>query len=215
MKVLTRIALIMLAALLAGCADLKVNLQYAPDAKIESLPASTAGGVPVTVFRFADARGGEGDKGDVYRVGGVYNGYGMRLAKIMSPTPWPEALVRDLGAGLTERGVKTVLVDDRIYEKGAAVTTPLVLTGEIHNFSTENRWAGYLAHVSGIVRLYDQSGALLSERSISARLRPTDEEYQTSAGQQLLERMLNRAVAEFIRQVVTDPELTQRFVVGR
>jgi len=31
----------------------------------------------------------------------------------------------------------------------------------------------------------------------------------------LLERMLNRAVAEFVRQVVTDPELTQRFVVGR
>lgn len=212
MKVVrSRFALVALAALLAGCADLKVNLQYAPETKIESLTT----GIPVTVFRFADARGGEGDAGDVYRVGGVYNGYGMRLAKILSPSPWPEALVRDLGTAFTERGVKTVLVRDRVYEKGGEVTTPLVLAGEIRNFSTENRWAGYLAHVSGIVRLYDQSGALLSEKSVSARLRPTDEEFTTVTGQQLLERMLNRAVAEFVHQVVTDPELTQRLVVAR
>lgn len=211
MKVPTRIVLVLLATLLVSCADLKVNLQYAPTAKIEPLTT----GVPVTVFRFTDARGGEGDEGDVYRVGGVYNGYGMRLAKILSPTPWPEALVHDLAAALTERGVKTVLVEERAYEKGDPVTTPLVICGDIHNFSTENRWAGYLAHVSGIVRLYDQSGALLSEKPVSARLRPTDEELKTVTGQQLLEKMLNRAVGEFVRQVVTDPNLTQRLVVAR
>lgn len=209
--VLTRITLAALVVLLAGCADPTVNLTYTPQTKIESLTT----GVPITVFRFADARGEEGDKGDVYRVGGVYNGYGMRLAKILSPTPWPEALVRDLGAAFTERGVQTVLVEDRLYEKGNAVTTPLVLTGEIRNFSTENRWAGFLAHVSGIVRVYDQSGAQLSEKAISARLRPNDEEFKTSSGQALLERMLNRAVAEFVRQVVTDQELTQRLLAGR
>jgi hypothetical protein len=209
--VLTRITLAALVVLLAGCADPTVNLTYTPQTKVESLTT----GVPITVFRFADARGEEGDKGDVYRVGGVYNGYGMRLAKILSPTPWPEALVRDLGAAFTERGVQTVLVEDRLYEKGNAVTTPLVLTGEIRNFSTENRWAGFLAHVSGIVRVYDQSGAQLSEKAISARLRPNDEEFKTSSGQALLERMLNRAVAEFVRQVVTDQELTQRLLAGR
>lgn len=209
--VLTRITLAALVVLLAGCADLTVNLTYTPQTKIESLTT----GVPITVFRFVDARGEEGDKGDVYRVGGVYNGYGMRLAKILSPTPWPEALVRDLGAAFTERGVKTVLVEDRLYEKGNAVTTPLVLTGEIRNFSTENRWAGFLAHVSGIVRVYDQSGAQLSEKAVSARLRPNDEEFKTASGQALLERMLNRAVAEFVRQVVTDQELTQRLLAGR
>lgn len=207
----TRGALVLLAVLLAGCADLKVNLHYAPDAKIEAL----ATGVPVTVFRFVDARGGEGDKGDVYRVGGVYNGYGMRLAKILSPTPWPDLLVQDLGAALTQRGIRPTLVADRTYEKGSAVVTPLVLAGEIRNFSTENRWAGYLAHVSGIVRLYDQSGTLLSERPISARLRPTEDEFKTITGQQLLEQMLNRAVAEFVRQVVTDPELSQRLLAAR
>lgn len=211
MKTLTRIVLVMVATLLVGCADLKLNLHYAPDGQLEPL----TGGVPVTVFRFADARGNEGDKGDVYRVGGVYNGYGMRLAKILSPTPWPELLVRDLGAALTQRGVQPTLVTDRTYDKGATVGTPLVLTGEIRNFSTENRWAGYLAHVSGVVRLYDQSGALLSERPISARLRPTDEEFKTITGQQLLEQMLNRAVAEFVHQVVTDPELSQRLVAIR
>jgi len=171
-----RAALVLLAVLLAGCADLKVNLHYAPDTKIEAL----ATGVPVTVFRFVDARGGEGDKGDVYRVGGVYNGYGMRLSKILSPTPWPDLLVQDLGAALTQRGVQSTLVADRTYDKGSAVSTPLVLTVEIRNFSTENRWAGYLAHVSGIVRLYDQSGTLLSERPISARLRPTEDEFRRS-----------------------------------
>jgi hypothetical protein len=203
--------LALIVSLLAGCADLKVNLQYTPDSKIDTLSAVA----PVTVFRFADARSGEGDKGDVYRVGGVYNGYGMRLAKIMTPAPWPEVLVRDLGAGFAQRGVQTVLVEDRMYEKGSAVTTPLVLTGEIRIFSAENRWAGYLAHVSGVVRLYDQSGTMLYEKPVSARLRPTDEEFKTTMGRELLERMLNRAVAEFVRQVVTDADLTQRLVAAR
>lgn len=205
-----RAALVLLAVLIAGCADLKVNLQYAPDSKIEALST----GVPVTVFRFVDARGSEGDRGDVYRVGGVYNGYGMRLSKILSPTPWPDLLLQDLGAALTQRGVQSTLVVDRTYEKGTTVITPLVLTGEIRNFSTENRWAGYLAHVSGTVRLYDKTGTLLSERLISARLRPTEEEFRTITGQQLLEQILNRAVAEFVRQVVTDPELSQRLVAA-
>jgi len=198
--------LVLIVSLLTGCADLKVNLQYTQDAKIETITTAA----PVTVFRFADARGNEGDKRDVYRVGGVYNGYGMRLAKILTPAPWPEVLVRDLGAGFAQRGVRAVLVEDRTYEKGSAVTTPLILTGEIRNFSTENRWAGYLAHVSGVVRLYDQSGAMLYEKPVSARLRPTDEEFKTTMGRELLERMLNRAVAEFVRQVVTDTDLTQR-----
>jgi hypothetical protein len=203
--------LVLIMFLLTGCADLKVNLQYTPDARMEALPT----GAPVTVFRFADARGNEGDKGDVYRVGGVYNGYGMRLAKIISPAPWPELLVRDLGAGFAQRGVQTVLVEGRMYETGSAVTTPFVLSGEIRNFSTENRWAGYLAHLSGIVRLYDQSGAMLYEKSVSARLRPSDDEFKTATGAQLLEQMLNRAVAEFVRQVVTDADLTQRLVAAR
>ncbi|MGH7299285.1 MAG: hypothetical protein ACREK9_20180 [Candidatus Rokuibacteriota bacterium] len=200
-----------MALVATSCADLKVQLQYAPDPRIEKLAAS----VPVTVFRFTDARGDEGDEGDVYRVGGVYNGYGMRLAKILNPTPWPEILVQDLGAGFSQRGVQTVLVEDRTYAPGGAVTTPLVLTGEIRNFSTENRWMGYLAHVSGVVRLYDQSGAKLIEKPVSARLRPNDEETQIPDGRIRLERLLNRAVAEFVHQVVTDPDLTQRLVAAR
>jgi len=207
----THFALAVALVLLAACADLKVQVQYAPDTSIEKLPT----GVPVTVFRFADARGDEGDKADPYRVGGVYNGYGMRLAKILHPTPWPEMLVRDLGVGFTQRGVQAVVVEERMYAPGSAVTTPLVLTGEIRNFSTENRWAGYLAHVSGVVRLYDQSGAKLIEKPVSARLRPNDEEVQLADGRLLLERLLNRAVSEFVRQVVTDPDLTQRLVAGR
>src|SRR5437867_9394205 len=36
----------------------------------------------ITVFRFVDARGDEGDKGDPLRVGGVYGGYGNRISKV-------------------------------------------------------------------------------------------------------------------------------------
>lgn len=90
-----------------------------------------------------------------------------------------------------------------------------MVTGEIRNFSTENRWAGYLAHVSGVVRLYDQSGAKLIEKPASARLRPDDEEVQLSDARLLLERLLDRAGSEFVRQVVTDPDLTQRLVAAR
>jgi hypothetical protein len=149
---------------LAGCADLKVNLQYAPAAKIESLTT----GVPVTVFRFADARGGEGDKGDVYRVGGVYNGYGMRLAKILSPTPWPEALVHDLESAFTDRGVKTVLVENRVYEKGAAVTTPLVLTER--STTSPRRTAGpAISPTSAGSSAFTTSQAPSSPRNLSPR----------------------------------------------
>ena len=209
---LARVALLSTFLAFAGCAgaDLKVQLQYAPDTRIEKISAGT----PVTVFRFTDARGDEGDKGDLYRVGGVYNGYGIRLAKIMHPTPWPEILVRDLGAGFSQRGVQAVLVEDKAYAPGSTVTTPLVLTGEIRNFSTENRWMAYLAHVSGVIRLYDQSGAMLVEKPVSARLRPNEEEAQL-APQLVLERLLNRAVSEFVRQVVTDPDVTQRLVAAR
>ncbi len=57
----TRLALVAAMALVAAnCADLKVQVQYAPDARIEKVAAE----VPVTVFRFSDARGDEGDKGD-------------------------------------------------------------------------------------------------------------------------------------------------------
>src|SRR2546426_5086193 len=95
MTYLIRVAGIALTpVLLTACADSVVRLRYAPDPSIERLATAQA----VTVFRFADARGDEGDN-DPLRVGGVYNGYGMRLQKIMTGTPWPEALVADLTAG--------------------------------------------------------------------------------------------------------------------
>jgi hypothetical protein len=37
----------------------------------------------LTIFRFEDVRGTEGDHGDPRRVGGVYNAYGNRYQKIM------------------------------------------------------------------------------------------------------------------------------------
>jgi hypothetical protein len=192
---------------LTGCADQIVTLRYRPDLQIERL--STTQGV--TVYKLADRRGDEGDHGDPLRVGGVYNGYGMRYAKIMTLTPWPEVLAQALAAAFTARGVQAVAVVEREYAPGTApASTPLVLSGEIRNFSTEARWLGQLAHVSGIIRLYDQQGSLLVEKAISARVRPTD---PTSQPGYSLEDILNEAMRQFAQLVVTDPTLSQRLAM--
>lgn len=65
-------------------------------------------------------QGDEGDPGDPFRVGGIYNGYGIRM----------EALVRDVTAELAQRGVQVVAMVDRLYAPGSSpVSAPLVLTG--------------------------------------------------------------------------------------
>ncbi len=203
-------ALGVLMAWLGGCADRVVDLRYAPDPKIDRVSRAEA----VTVFRFADTRGNEGDHGDPLRVGGIYNGYGIRYAKIMTPSPWPEALVEDLTIGFAQRGVPAVAVPDHVYVSGSPVATPFVLGGEIHNFSTEARWLGLLAHVSGVIRLYDQAGTPVVEKSISARVRWLPE-VNLPADRPVLEGLLNAAIEEFVRKVVTDPEVTQHVVAGR
>ncbi len=197
---------------LTACGDKVIQLHYAPDAKIERL----ASGQGVTVYRFTDARGSEGDKGDVRRVGGIYGGYGNRLAKVMASAPWPETLVEGLAAGLTQRGMPHVVpVPDAPYASRTAPTTPLALTGEIRNFSTEERFT-FQAHVSGIVRLYDQRGTLLVEKRISARAKLTDPDTTVAVtNPDPLEPLLNEALQKFIRAVVTDPEITQRLVAAR
>ena len=103
---LLRVAGIILVALWsAACvSDKTVVLRYASDLKFERLPSARA----VTVFRFADRRGDEGD-GNPLRVGGMYGRYGDRVAKVSATTPWPEALVEDLTTALGARGVETVV----------------------------------------------------------------------------------------------------------
>jgi hypothetical protein len=120
----------------------------------------------LTVFRFSDARGTEGDKGDPFRVGGVHGGYGNRLAKVVTGTPWPSTLAWALAEAFKARGVDAVVVDDR--EIALRIQTPLALGGEIRNFSTEPRWTKS-AQVGGILRLYDREGRLVLERPVSAR----------------------------------------------
>ncbi len=167
----------------------------------------------MTVFRFADVRGGESDNHDPRRVGGFYSmnllvpGYPVLTHKIRSSTPWPEDLTEALTAGLAQRGVQAIAVTDRIYTPGTAVGTSLILGGEIQNFSVEWRWTPQ-AHVGGIVRLWDQDGRLLVEKPIEARMLP-------KYGNTPPEDMLNAALATFVRQTVTDPDLTQRLVAAQ
>jgi hypothetical protein len=199
--------LVLLSLLLTGCADKVIQLRYEPDAKMERL----AGAQAVTVFRFVDARGTEGDQGDPRRVGGIYGGYGNRLSRVMVANPWPDALVQNLRAGLTQRGVQVVAVPDKTYTPGTTATTPLILTGEIRNFSTEARFTNS-AHISGVLRLYDSVGQLILEKPISTREQQAYGGAGVFTSVDLLEQAMNEALAKFVRAVVTDPEITARFV---
>jgi len=187
----------------AACvSDKTVVLRYASDLKLERLPSARA----VTVFRFADRRGDEGD-GNPLRVGGMYGRYGDRVAKVYATTPWPEALVEDLTIALGARGVETVAVKDQEYAPGSTtVSSPLALAGEIRNLSTEARFT-LQAHPSGIIRLYDQQGTLLLEKPLSARMPRDSGDYQWNKQASVFENMLNGAVQHFVRLVVTDSEL--------
>jgi len=204
-------ALTLMAVVVTACVtDQTVQLRYLPDSKIERLPSAQA----VSIFRFADRRGDEGD-GNPRRVGGIYGGYGNRVAKVFAATPWPEKLVEDLAAGFTQRGVEAVRVTDREFvPRETAVSTPFALGGEIRNFSTEMRWT-LQSHVSGIIRFYDKEGTLLLEKAISARMPRDDPGYRWDRQVSVYENFLNAAVQQFVRAVVTDPDLTQRLVAAR
>ena len=119
----------------------------------------------------------------------------------MTPDPWPDTLIHDLVAGFTQRGVPAVGAPDRMYVEGAMVATPLVLTGEIHNSSTEARRLGLMAHVSGIVRLFDQAGTPLVTKPVSARVRWLPD-VKLPPDQPVLEGLLNVAIDEFVTKVV-------------
>ncbi len=194
----------LIALLFAACvSDKTVVLRYPSDLKLERRPSARA----VTVFRFSDRRGDEGDSNPL-RVGGIYGGYGNRLAKVYATTPWPEALVEDLATALGARGVETVAVKDQEYATGRTpVSTPLALAGEIRNFSTETRFT-LQAHVSGIIRLYNQQGTLLLEKELSARM-PRDSDSQWDKQASAHENMLNGAVRYFIHLVVMDSQVMQ------
>jgi hypothetical protein len=195
-------------ALLVGCAgtgpDRVVTLRYGTDPQIQK----TLGPRTVTVFRFADVRGKEGD-GDLRRVGGIYNAYGVRLARVTSPDPWPDVLAQFLASGLRQRGIDAVAAPDTEYAAGGRpITTQLALGGEIKNFSTEQRWASYQAHISGIVRLHGPAGVLVLEKQIVAKAR--GDEYGNpwfEYGQDPLANLLNAAIERFVRAVVTDKDV--------
>jgi hypothetical protein len=201
---------------LSGCADRMVLLRYEPSLVSRSatapsfLPPGVAPGAntqPITIYQFADYRGPEAD-GDVHRVGGVYNLYGSRFAKVMTAVPFTSALAIALASALQARGVRATSAEDSFIPGTTRVPTPLAMWGEIHNFSTESR-GGIAAHVSGIVRVYDKTGRLLVEQQFSAR----DHE-GLGSGTDTLEKALNRAMALFVHRVGDDPDITRVLMGG-
>lgn len=201
---------------LTGCADRMVVLRYEPSVVgrrdiVQPFPPPTvapgADTQAVTIYQFADYRGPEAD-GNLYRVGGVYGGYGNRLAKVMTDVPFTRTLAAALASALQARGVRATNAGDSPLLPGTTrIPTPLAMGGDIHNFSTESRW-GMAAHISGVVRVYDQTGQFLVEKRISAR----DHEGLGAgifAGSDTLEKALNRTLALFVQRVGDDPDITR------
>jgi len=204
------VALLLIVALASGCADKRVSLRYAPGPAQPPIPDARA----VTVFPFDDRRGSEGDQ-DPNRVGGVYYRYGNRIAKVMTETPFARTLADALASGLKARGVPAVVSAEPRYRAGAStVTTPFVLTGEVHDFSTEARYTTS-GHVSGVVRLYDRTGRLVLERQFSERDREGIRLGGFAASTKRLEDALNNTFAKFVSRVVNDPDLSAALAGGR
>lgn len=182
--------------LTSGCADRTITLSYTPPRPAETVSSA------LTVFRFADQRGNEGDHGDPFRVGGIYGGYGNRLAKVMVTQPWPPRLVTALVAEFRAAGVDAIGTDqlplnppvDRAW-----------LEGDIRNFSTESRW-GREAHVSAVVRLRVPGGGVIVSKEINAAVPGYN---LNNFDTEILESLLNRAFAEFVRKVATDSDIRQ------
>jgi hypothetical protein len=192
--------MVLVAVALVACADKRVTLEYRADPTATRFGAAPSA---VTVFDFADRRGSEGDH-DIFRVGGIYVGVWTRLVKVMTDSPWPRALSQALAEGLAARGVPATIAYQRLAP-GVSFGTPLALTGEIDNFSTEFRFSTS-AHVSGVVRLVDRQGRILVEKRVSDR-QSWDMDKGTPTSDQALEATLNRAIAGFVSRVVNDPDV--------
>ncbi len=172
-----------------GCGSRTIVLSYTPPA------ATTMTGPRLVILPFDDRRGTEGDEGDPYRVGGIYGGYGNRLAKVMVTRPWPMQLREALAAKFRAEGVEATVADTPDSDARS-------LGGEIRNFSTESRW-GREAHIAAIVRVRSPERVLLEKR-IEARESGYDlDNFNTD----ILEALLNRAFARFVNAVATDPEI--------
>src|SRR2546425_4227394 len=114
MRILTASIVAAIALFVCGCADKTITLRYDAPA-----PAPVAG-PKLTLVQFADRRGTEGDRGDPYRIGGIYGGYGNRLAKVTVNEPWPAQLMAALVAEFRAQGV-----DERGHQRSEEHTSEL------------------------------------------------------------------------------------------
>jgi hypothetical protein len=176
-----------------GCSDKIITLSYTPP------PPATGAFTKLTVFRFADQRGNEGDHGDPLRVGGIYGGYGNRLAKVVVTQPWPPRLLSALVAEFRAQGVDAAGVD----QLPIAAPANAWLEGDLRNFSTESRW-GRRAHISAVVRLRAPGGDTLVQKEIKADASGYN---LNNFDAEILQDLLNEAFARFVRNIATDPDI--------
>jgi hypothetical protein len=131
-----------------------------------------------------------------YRVGGMYARYGTRLAKVMVTRPWPPRLREALAAEFRAAGVEATVADTREPDAFS-------LAGEIRNFSTESRF-GREAHIAVILRLRTPQGQPFEKR---IDVRESSGYHRDPYNAYILERLLNKAFAEFVNKVASDPEI--------
>jgi uncharacterized lipoprotein YajG len=195
------VASVAVVLLLSGCADKRVTLQYQTPSTLQPIAQAP----PLTIYGFNDRRGDEGDN-DPRRVGGIYGGYGNRLSKVTADGPLMLTLLNAQADAFRARGVPVTVVIAP-FSPGSGTVHGHILSGDLKNFSTEARFTNS-AHISGIVRLYAPTGAMLVEKELSERVRSD----QGGGGGVLtdvkdLERIMNETLSKFVERVVNDPEI--------
>lgn len=179
--------------------DQYITLRYTPARSLPALDKPR----PLTIFQFADRRESTEGGDEPYWVGAVGRD------KVIADTPVQWTVTRALAGGFRARGVDATAIEDRELLIGAPLRTPLALGGEIRAFS-HWRWSARV-EISMVLRLYDSRGTLLLEKPVAIRRDPEMDLWLWTGFSAnkvpYLEKAFGEALEEFVRTVVTDPEI--------
>lgn len=207
---------VLLALIASGCTNKGWEIVYAPQTGAPSGSVAWASQPmrSVTVFELADERP------DKVNVGGEYNKFGTMVERYQSSKPVPqlitEAVIRNLESqGLTVLRSSGWTGDPRSLPD---IVTDLALGGKIKVFWVERQPAGlYLpnagwlgentsSQASVAITIVAPDGAVLWEGDLVGI-----DTYRTSFGSSTPKKMLEKALAEAIDQLASNPQIEKHW----
>jgi hypothetical protein len=208
--------IIVVVALMTGCLpsannprQVWLSIYYEADSKIERLSQVQ----PVTVFRFTNKRGREGTHNEFF-VGGLYDPLTGPITRVYLDTRFQVALQDALITAFRARGGDRTVLGEREFSDGVSYDTRFALAGKVRDFSVE-LGLHMAAHVRAVVRLYERPRAApIVEKEIESRAKGSFTLFRDRDSiRRDLEASLNEALAGFVRQVVTDSDITAQLVM--